>query len=556
VTDVTQNNKPIRGKDQTAEVFLSRGQMVFYSVLALAAVVYGFVMPVTLLRVVVAAIIVFYLAFTGFKLLVTFAGAGYKFPHLNLRPADDPDLPFYTILVPMRDETARGFDLLLESLNRLVYPKDHLQVLFIVDEDDVSTLDMVRRRNLTGYMELIEVPDVGPRTKPKACNWAMQFVTGDRLVILDFEDRPEPRMLLKAVAALDYHRALDPTVACVQGMLQFWNPRRGTVNVFYWAEYVVNFRWMMTGLARLGLILPLGGTSNHFLVSALNEVGRQYGDVVLENNGRRYHLANVWDAFNVTEDAALAAQLRRCGFTIAMVDAVTFEEAPTTLSKAKGQRSRWLKGFMQTFLVQSRRPLRSMREMGVLRYLMFNLYIGGTPLSFLINPIMWATTVLYIVSRFAGWESITLFIESLFPPAIYYPAMFVAIVGNFVLWYQMLLTTLDQQERESFTHLPVRAQQEQFGLSLKLFFGVFPWWMFTTVPAYKGMSELVRKKTRTFWNLTDHGASMHLEDEILGGGGDPDATAALSGRPGQPALTSGRHRPGRVGDTAEQKKVY
>lgn len=544
MTVVTQNNKQIRGKDQTAEVFLSRGQMVFYGVLALAAVVFCFIMPVTLLRIVVAAITLFYLIFTGFKLLVTFAGAGYKFPHLHLRPADDPDLPSYTILVPMRDETAQGFDLLLDSLNRLVYPKDRLQVLFIVDEDDTSTLAMVKQRKLPAYAELVEVPDVGPRTKPKACNWAMQFVIGDRLVILDFEDRPEPRMLLKAVAALDYHRSLDPAIACVQGMLQFWNPRHGTVNVFYWAEYVVNFRWMMTGLARLGLILPLGGTSNHFLVSALREVGRQYGDVEFQHNGRRYRLPNVWDAFNVTEDAALAAQLRRCGFTIAMVDAVTFEEAPTTLGKASGQRSRWLKGFMQTFLVQSRRPIRSMREMGMLRYLLFNLYIGGTPLSFLINPIMWATTVLYIASRFAGWEGVTLFIESLFPPIIYYPAMFVAVVGNFVLWYQMLLTTLDQQERESFTHLPVSAQREQFGLSLKLFAGVYLWWIFTTVPAYRAAFEVVNKMKRSRWIKTKHGASMHREAEILGGTDE------------QMALSAGKHRPDRVGDTAEQRRIH
>lgn len=544
MTDVglrNSNQEPLRGEDETAKVFLSIGQKIFYGLILVAAIVCAIIEPAQLLRIVAAAFIAFYVVFVGFKLLVSFAGAGYKFPHLNAPDVNDPNLPTYTILVPMRGETATVFDLLVNSIGRLQYPTSLLQVLFIVDEDDIETLGVVRRHNLPAYMQLVEVPDVGPRTKPKACNWAMRYVTGDRLVILDTEDRPEPTMLLKAVATLNYYRSLDEAVACVQGMLQFWNPRGGIANVFYWAEYVVNFRWMMTGLGRLGLILPLGGTSNHFLTSALWDVAGEYGWLKFRQGGTMYEFPNVWDPYNVTEDAALAAQLRRCGHKIAMVDAVTFEEAPATLKKAKNQKSRWLKGFIQTYLVQSRRPLRSMRELGVVRYLAFNLYIGGTPLSFLINPIMWATTVLYIVSRLAGWESVTLFIESLFPPVIYYPAMFIAVVGNFVLGYQMVLTTLHQQEHESFTHLTVKAQNQQYGNAWKLLIGVWLWWIFTTVPAYKGALELLSKSKRFYWNKTLHGADAHREAEILG---STDEQMALP--------SGGRHRPDRVGDATTQ----
>jgi len=521
MTDVSliSQQKPERGEDQTAEVFLSLGQQILITVLAGGAVLYGILAgPVALLRFFAAAITLFYVVFVGFKLLVATAGAGYRFPRLTLAQ-DDKNLPTYSILVPMRDETRDGFRRLLEWIDRIDYPKDLLQVLFVVDEDDQSTLNIVRGHTLPAGMELVVVPDVGPRTKPKACNYAMTKVTGERTLIWDFEDRAEVLQLRKAVATLDFYMARDKTVACVQGMLQFWNPRDGLPSVLYWAEYVVHFRWMLTGLARLGLIPPLGGTSNHFLTSALWEVDRQYGATKYQFGSRIITVSNIWDSWNVTEDADLAARLVRCGFTIKMVDTVTFEGAPDTLRKAKNQKSRWLKGFIMTFLVQSRRPIRSMREMGVGHYLAYNLFIGGTPLSFLINPIMWATTALYLASRIFGWEGVTLFIEQLFPPYVYYPAMFVAVVGNFALLYQMLLTPLRQQEHESFQHVPVNAQNQQFGLGWRLFVGVALWWIFTTIPAYKGALELLRTSTRYYWNKTPHDLSGRHEDHILDGGG-------------------------------------
>ena len=49
------------------------------------------------------------------------------------------------------------------------------------------------------------VPDRQPRTKPKALNYALQFATGDLAVIYDAEDRPEPDQLRKA--ATQFHRA-------------------------------------------------------------------------------------------------------------------------------------------------------------------------------------------------------------------------------------------------------------------------------------------------------------------------------------------------------------
>lgn len=541
-----------RGKEETAAVFLTRGQKLLFGGLLLAALLYGLPLigagPQALLRLLMTLTTTFYVAFFVVKATVSIAGAGYKFPPVQVPSIHDPNLPTYSLLVPMRNETAEGFSSLLDWLARIEYPTKLLQILFIVDEDDKSTINIVNGRKLPSYMRLIENPTIpgAPTTKPQACNYAMNFVTGKRLAIYDFEDKPVLMQLLKAVATMNYWRLRDETVACVQGMLQFMNPRFGRVSAFYWAEYVVHFRWMLTGLARLGLVPPLGGTSNHFLTSALWEVAKQYGEDVYIVNGQEIRVPRVWDSWNVTEDADLAMRLKRCGYSVKMGDFVTYESAPDTFAKAAGQRSRWLKGFLFTFLVQSRKPFTSMREVGVVQYLVYNLFIGGTPISFLINPIMWATTLLYIVSRLANWGSVTLFIEALFPtPLHFYAAIGVAFFGNLLPLFQMLITPLQQQEHESFKELPPKMQQQAYGLSTRLLCGLVIWWIFTTYPAYVGFLELFRKATRWFWNKTKHDT-------------DPEEQAMLSdGNDAVAALPSGRHRPGRVGDaqTLEQDKI-
>lgn len=515
----------------TAETFLSRGQKIALAVMALLAVACGVVFgPTALLRVTAIGITLFYLVFVGIKLIVFWAGAGYRFPQVTLPDSDDPSLPTYTILVPMHGEGERGFHKLVAALQRLRYRTDKLQVLLVLEETDVDTVMMVKRQNLPSHFQVIVVPNVGPTTKPKACNYAMYWARGERTVIFDFEDRPEPDHLLKAVAGLDAAHADDRRVVCVQGALQFWNTRGGLATSYYWGEYVVHFRWMLTGMARLGWIPPLGGTSNHFFTGALLRVAQQYGELRFEHaSGEIITMPNVWDAFNVTEDADLAARLARLGFRIAVIDAVTFEEAPHSLGKARKQRSRWLKGYIQTLLSLTRGVPSAMRTVGPVRYAVFCLFIGGTPLSLILNPIVWSTTLTYVVSRLAGWPAVSLYIESLFPGPVYYIAMVLAVGGNFAMWFQKLVTPLRQQEHESFQQLSPEMRDQQFGLSFRLLCTPF-WWLFTSLSAYLAVWELLWPSKRFYWSKTAHGHAVNEEDAILGI--DPAASQ-------HPAVTAG-----------------
>jgi glycosyltransferase XagB len=139
---------------------------------------------------------------------------------------------------------------------------------------------------------------------------------------------------------------------------------------------------VMPLIARLGLPMPLGGTSNHFRVSALRELG-------------------AWDAFNVTEDADLGIRMARLGYRAAMLDSATREEMPERLWPWMKQRSRWTKGWMQTFLVHNRNPLALIRGMGWVNALAFEIYVGALILSPLFHTAFLVGFAVALVRGFA-----------------------------------------------------------------------------------------------------------------------------------------------------------
>jgi cellulose synthase/poly-beta-1,6-N-acetylglucosamine synthase-like glycosyltransferase len=208
-------------------------------------------------------------------------------------------------------------------------------------------------------------PDAGPRTKPKALNAALALAKGTFIAVFDAEDRPTRDQL---------HRALDAflgngsDIACVQARLTIDNTRDSWLARLFTAEYAGQFDVLLPGLAQLRLPLPLGGSSNHFRTQALREAGG-------------------WDPYNVTEDADLGMRLARLGYRAAVISSTTYEEAPAHVRPWIRQRTRWFKGWMQTWLVHMRHPLRVARELGFNGFLAFQLVVGGTVLSTLIHPV-------------------------------------------------------------------------------------------------------------------------------------------------------------------------
>jgi cellulose synthase/poly-beta-1,6-N-acetylglucosamine synthase-like glycosyltransferase len=315
------------------------------------------------------------------------------------------ELPVYTILVPAYHE-AEVIARTIAALENLDYPADRLDIRLLLEEDDRETIAAARLASGGLPMEIVLIPKGLPRTKPKACNVGLLDAKGELVTIYDAEDRPEPLQLRRVVAAF---RRLPPVVACLQAKLSYHNIRQNLLTRWFTAEYETWFSLMLPALARIGGPVPLGGTSMHIPRAILESVG-------------------AWDPFNVTEDADLGVRLQRLGYEVAVLDSTTLEEANSDVVNWVRQRSRWYKGYLQTWLVHMRQPVRLWREVGGRAFLGINLLLGAVPLVAVLNPIFWALTAIWFLAQ---PHALTV----LLPAPIYYPALASMLAGNFVALY-------------------------------------------------------------------------------------------------------------------------
>lgn len=286
---------------------------------------------------------------------------------------DERTLPIYTILIPMYRE-ASSLPSMLDSMRRLDYPTSKLDIKLILESDDEETLTEARRLKPEHCFEIIQVP-LGPlRTKPRACNYALRFARGEYVTVFDADDRPDPLQLKKAVWAF---RRAPKEVACLQARLNYYNAGDNLLTRLFSLEYAMLFHASLRGLERMGIPIPLGGTSNHISLARLREVGE-------------------WDPYNVTEDADLGVRLAAAGLKTRMLDSDTMEEAPSKVWPWIKQRSRWIKGYMQTWLVHMRSPVRLYRTLGLHGFIGFQFFVGLACFSFLTAPIVWGLSILWI----------------------------------------------------------------------------------------------------------------------------------------------------------------
>lgn len=309
---------------------------------------------------------------TGLRTLA----AGVEFRHLRktrnswksrrsrYRPEKPPRI---SLLVPLFDERDIAGDL-VRRLSKLNYPRDRLEVCLILEWGDLRTETALRASDLPGWMRIVHVPRGMLRTKPRAMNYALDFTNGDYVGIYDAEDAPDPEQLWKVV---DTFERSPPDVACLQGVLDFYNAKQTWLTRCFTIDYAIWFRLVLPGLVRLGLPIPLGGTTVFFRRSALEALGR-------------------WDAHNVTEDADLGLRLARRGYRCAFMPSVTEEEATHAIAPWVRQRSRWIKGYAMTWAVHMRDPLRLLGELGPLRFLSVQILFLGTLSQFVLAPLLWS----------------------------------------------------------------------------------------------------------------------------------------------------------------------
>ncbi len=440
-----------------------------YSVLAIMG--YGLVMHTLLtVQAFVAILSVLYFVDMSFNLFLILKSlhspTEIAITEEELARIDETQLPVYTILCPLYREAA-VLPSLVESLSRLDWPKDKLDVILLLEEDDSSTLEAAHSMSLPPFVRPLVVPNSQPKTKPKACNYGLSYARGDFLVIYDAEDSPDPRQLKKVYLAF---QKAAPGVKCIQAKLNYYNPNQNLLTKLFTAEYSLWFDVILTGLQSVETTIPLGGTSNHFRTQDL-----------LEFEG--------WDPFNVTEDCDLGVRLFKRGGKTAIIDSVTLEEANSNIKNWLRQRSRWVKGYMQTYLVHMRDPIGFVREHGW-HALYFQLNVGGKIAFMLINPFMWVLTISY----FALNPIVGATIEALYPPAVLYLAVTSFVFGNFSFLYYYMIGV---------------AKREYWWLVKYVFF-IPGYWLLASIAAGIALYQLFFKPH--YWEKTIHG--LHFRSGV------------------------------------------
>lgn len=370
-----------------------------------------------------------------------------------------PGLPVYTVLVALHQEAAVARQL-LGALSRLDWPASRLDIKLVCEAGDRETIEALQAVGLMPFMELVEVPDHPPLTKPKALAYALAGARGALVTVYDAEDMPHPLQLREAHARF-LREGSD--LACLQAPLQITNAGKSWLSSLFALEYAALFAALLPWLARHKLPLPLGGTSNHFRRSALAECG-------------------AWDPFNVTEDADLGTRLNRFGYRTGMITYPTREDAPEDRAVWMAQRRRWFKGWLQTLLVSFRYPLRLAAQLGPGAMIAYALTTGGMLLSALFHPVLYASLALMLWNALAG----TL------PPLASLHGLLMAIdLFNLVAGFGVMLLA---QAMVLPANLPRPPGRHLLRIPL--------YWMNLTLAAWMALHEIYRNPF--VWNKTPH----------------------------------------------------
>ena len=386
------------------------------------------------------------------------------------RAVPDHELPRYTVLLPVYHEPSIVRNL-ISGVGSLDYPADKLQVMLLVEEDDAPTQAALTSLSLNG-IRVVLVPHSLPKTKPKACNYAMSLVDADSdlITLYDAEDVPEPLQLRRAAVAF---RRSPADIGCLQARLGYFNERQNLLTRWFSMEYDQWFGAVLPAVQQAGCVVPLGGTSSHMPVRVWREVGG-------------------WDEHNVTEDADLGVRLARYGYRTQILDSITLEEANSDVINWIRQRSRWYKGYLQTQIVHLRNPNRLLNELGLKATLRLINMTGAIPITNTANIFLWSTMLVWIVGHPGA-------VSLMFPPITYYLCLTLFLLAAPLSIYVGLVTTVALGK----PHL---------------------WWAALLVPGYWALQSIAAFKAlyqlffRPFyWEKTVHGLGRSGFDAVVAG---------------------------------------
>ncbi|HEX5430275.1 MAG TPA: glycosyltransferase [Patescibacteria group bacterium] len=454
-------------------LYLETVSLVLTILFVLSATIYGLhrLTGISSLVIISGIMAVFYVVMMAFKLRVIYHATTQKFLDISpeeIESVNPYDLPMYTILVPLYKEAA-VIRQIITAMSAIDYPTEKLEIIITLEEYDTETIEAIADANPPAHFRTLILPDVQPKTKPKALNVAFPQVHGEFLVIYDAEIIPDADQLKKAYLAFQKF----PQVDALQTRLDHYNPEQSLITRLFNEEFAFHFDMLLPGLQKLGYPIPLSGHSVHFRKSALEDIG-------------------AWDPYNVTEDADTGIKLARAGKKVEILDSVSREEATTSIYPWVAQRTRWIKGFIQTSIVHLRHPLRFKREVGIgwAGLFAFAITVPASVVINIANLVYWGLLV--------GWFAThSHLIQSLFPSPIFYTSLISFAAGNIIFVYLNLVSSYQRG----------RYNAVKYGLLSPLY------WILLAVASVRAAAEFMYSPHH--WSKTVHGKHLAAKEETL-----------------------------------------
>lgn len=393
-------------KHLTYDTFVGVSALLLFFAVVLVLLRYAFNIPFgTAVSVPVAIFFFVLMVFKLFAVLYGFTAKPIDFSKKEIEALTDAELPRYTILVPLYREEG-VIRQIIKAMTDIDYPTSKLDIIITLEEYDTPTIEAIKAAKPPKHIRTLILPDVQPKTKPKALNVAFLQTTGEFLVIYDAEIIPDPDQLKKAVLAFRKYR----DIGCLQTRLDHYNASQNWITKLFNTEFSFYYDLLLPGLQKIGSPLPLSGHSTHFRRELLERIG-------------------AWDPYNVTEDCDIGIRLYRIGYRTGVLNSVSREEATTTLTSWIMQRTRWMKGFTQTSIVHLRNPRRFKQEIGGWKNLaVFLMMVPCMVLANFLNLLSWVLFTLWITTH-------SPYIQTLFPGPILYMSVISFVVGNFIFLY-------------------------------------------------------------------------------------------------------------------------
>ncbi len=419
----------------------------------------------SVLVILTALVSLFYLVFMLFKLWVVARSFRYRmidYTPEELAHVTDEELPVYTILVPLRDE-AEVMEQIVKAMRSIDYPEDKIDLIITVESFDVATREAIERVGIPANWRVCILPDTQPKTKPKALNVAFREVRGEFLVIYDAEIIPDRDQLKKAYLAFREH----PEIGCFQTRLDHYNYDQNLLTKLFNTEFSFQYDLFLPGLQSFNAPIPLSGHSTHFRTEAVRRIG-------------------AWDPYNVAEDCEMGTRLYCHGYRTGFINSYSREEAASTVMSWVRQRTRWMKGFIQTTIVHLRHPAQLVEQLGsIWRALVFLLLVPGTVLLNLLNFFSFFILLAWVMT---GAETL----QDVYPMSILYIASTAAIAGGFTFVYLNLIALYN---RGRF-HL------------VRYWFLTPLYWFLLAWATLRAIWQLRDAKHAHAWEKTEHGTHL------------------------------------------------